>query len=82
MSDETDTTERRFRTLVYAVVAAATLTYAGWLGSTVIDLRNGQVRIETTIAENKAERIQQIVEIRSRLDRIETDFYERRGRAP
>lgn len=80
MTDEADTSEKRFRALVYGIVAIATMSYAGWLGSTVLDLRNGQVRIETTIVENKSERTQQISEIRARLDRIEADFYERRAR--
>lgn len=77
--------EDRFRQVVYAVAAAATLTYGGWLGLQVTQisavLTERLTRIETTISENRSERQFQIQEINRRIERLEARVYEENGRA-
>ncbi len=78
MSEETETS---FRKLVYTISAAATLAYAGWLGSAMIGVRDRLTGIETTISENREERQGQVLDLRSRIQRLESDLYRRRNEA-
>lgn len=67
-----------FRLIVVGVAVAATLAYAGWLGTTILSVRDDfnpvkdrLTRIEVTIVENRAERQAQIDDLRTRVNRLE-----------
>jgi hypothetical protein len=64
-----------FRQIVYGIMAAATLAYAGWAGFQINSINDRLTRIETTMTENKQERQGQVDDIRRRLDRVEIRVY-------
>lgn len=71
----TDAATDRFRGIVYSALAAIGLTYSGWLGVTVTDINDRLIRIETTMVENRRERIGQIQDLRARLSSLEARIY-------
>jgi len=63
----------RFRTIVYSITAAATLSFGAWLGTSVNGMADRLTTIEVTIRENKAEREAQVNDLRARLGRLEEE---------
>lgn len=63
--------ENRFRSVVYGIFAAATLAFLGWVGMSVNGMTERLTTIEVTMRENKEERLQQVADLRNRVNRIE-----------
>ncbi|WP_343518084.1 hypothetical protein [Sphingomonas sp.] len=78
MSDDDGTD--RFRSLVYGVAAAATLAFLGWVGMSVNSMTDRLTTIEVTMRENREERLQQVTDLRSRVNRLEDRLEVTRGR--
>lgn len=58
----------------------ATLAFLAFLGTQALQTNSRLTDIEATIREGRQERVQQVEDLRRRLDRLEGDFYDPRGR--
>lgn len=61
--------------LLLGLLGAVFLGFQGWLATSLIDGQSDTndrlIKIETTISENREERQQQIVDLRTRIQRLE-----------
>lgn len=63
----------RFRTIVYGIAATATLGFLGWVGLSVNGMTDRLVTLEVTVREARAERLQQVEDLRVRVGRLEEE---------
>lgn len=70
-----------FRQIVYGITATATMAYAAWAGVQINSINDRLTRIETSMAEGKAERQAQVEDLRRRMERVEGRIFrgERNG---
>lgn len=65
--------------MMAGAIFVAFLGFLAWVGSTIGELSDRVARVETTLVENREERVTQISDLRERVTRLENKDDIRRG---
>ncbi len=61
--------------ILASLAVAALLAFLSWVGASVSDMNTRLTRLDATIAEGRAERQEQVADLRARMSRVEQEVF-------
>lgn len=61
--------------ILASLAVAALLAFLSWVGTAVSDMNVRLTRLDATITEGRAERVEQISDLRGRMSRVEQEVF-------